>query len=241
MEILKIENLSKKFKNTVALSNINFSINNGEVTSIIGPSGSGKSTLLRLICNLEKTDSGSIIINKEYLLKDGKYNKDIRNIIRNIGMIFQEYSLFDNLTIKENIELAPKLVLNKTKDQTGQLSMDLLIKFNLLDKLNSYPSELSGGQKQRVAIARSIAMNPKILLLDEPTSALDIEAINNLVDIIEDFKKNNMTIIIVSHDIEFAKKVSNKLIFMDNSEILFETNNINEITNQRFINFINKQ
>ncbi len=241
MEILKIENLSKKFKNTVALSNINFSINNGEVTSIIGPSGSGKSTLLRLICNLEKTDSGSIIINKEYLLKDGKYNKDIRNIIRNLGMIFQDYSLFDNLTIKENIELAPKLVLNKTKDQTGQLSMDLLIKFNLLDKLNSYPSELSGGQKQRVAIARSIAMNPKILLLDEPTSALDIEAINNLVDIIEDFKKNNMTIIIVSHDIEFAKKVSNKLIFMDNSEILFETNNINEITNQRFINFINKQ
>ncbi len=243
MEILKIENLSKSYGAVKALQDINLNVEEKEIVSIIGPSGSGKSTLLRLISNLEKVDLGSVTINNEDLVKEGKYSKDSKKVIKNLGMIFQDYSLFDNLTIKDNIELAPLYVLNKTKEEAKEISTKLLEQVGLVDKLLSYPSQLSGGQKQRIAIARSLAMKPKILLIDEPTSALDIESINDLVKIIKDLQKENITTIIVTHDIDFAKKVSTRLVFIEDSSLLFDVKieDITTITDTRLINFINKK
>jgi len=243
MEILKIVNVNKSFGKVKALNNINLTIENNEVVSIIGPSGSGKSTLLRLICGLEKVDSGSIIINNNYLVKDGKYLNNSKTILKDLGMIFQDYSLFDNLTVKENLELALLYVLKLNKQEASEVAKEILSKFGLLDKLSSYPSELSGGQKQRVAIARSLVKKPKILLFDEPTSALDLEAIANLINIIRDLKNDNITPIIVTHDWEFAKRVSTRIVFLEKGNLIFSTqiNDLSTIKNERFSNFIKQK
>jgi len=242
MEVLKLDNISKNFKNTIAVSNVNFTLNENEVVSIIGPSGSGKSTLLRLICNLEQTKQGSIKILDKLVLKNGNYLKNNKDGYQYLGMIFQDFNLFDNLNVSDNIKLAPKLINKLSKDELTVLTTKLLKQVKLEDKIDDYPSNLSGGQKQRIAIARALAINPKIILIDEPTSALDVESVEDLISIINNLKKENITMLIVTHDVAFAKRVSTRLMFMDKSEISYDIKieDLNTIKEERILKFINK-
>lgn len=243
MKIIEINDVNKKFNDVIAVSHLNLCINDNELVTIIGPSGSGKSTLLRLISNLESIDSGSIKIFENYLVNDGIYgNKELlKKIESNIGYIFQDFNLFDNLNVKQNIELAPKVILKKNKNELDKISADLLKIVKLEDKLLAYPNQLSGGQKQRVAIARALAMNPKIILLDEPTSALDVEAIDDLVSTLNDLKNTGILMLVVTHDISFAKRIATRLVFMENATISFdfEVDKIDENSeyNERFWKF----
>ena len=193
--ILSINNLNVFYESFHAVQNISLSLNEREIVVICGPSGSGKSTLIRAIAGLEKADSGDIFINNK-LMNEKEVSKN--NIF---GMVFQQFNLFPHLSIIENITLP----LNKVK---------------IIDQKDKYPSKLSGGQQQRCAIARSLAMNPKIMLFDEPTSALDPEMINEVLDVMSDLASTGMTMIIVTHEMGFAKKIANKIIFMDNGEIV---------------------
>lgn len=228
MEILKVTNLCKNFGNTQVLKNINFSIKKGQVISIIGPSGSGKSTFLRCLHQLEDIDSGLIEIEGKKIVA-GKEFKDIiiskqekREAIKKMGMVFQSFNLFPHKTVLENIIEAP-IVVNKMKPEKAiKIAEELLIKVGLLDKLHNYPSQLSGGQKQRIAIARSLAMNPDIMLFDEPTSALDPELVGEVLKTIKGLTKEKMTMIIVTHEMSFAREVSDKVVFMDKGIILEE-------------------
>ncbi len=226
--LLEVNNLSKSFNQKEVVKDVSFSLNTKEVLSIIGPSGSGKSTLLRLIANLESIDNGSISILGESLTDASKALK--KKLYQNMGFIFQDFALFDHLTVKENIELSPKVVYKKNTFDLNFETKRLLKLVGLEDKETVYPNTLSGGEKQRIAIARALATNPKILLFDEPTSALDIKSIENLVSIMNTLKDNNIGIIIVTHDLSFAKQVSSRLLFMKNSSIIF-SKDINQESN----------
>lgn len=228
MEILKVTNLCKNFGNTQVLKNINFSIKKGQVISIIGPSGSGKSTFLRCLHQLEDIDSGLIEIEGKKIVV-GKEFKDIsiskqekREAIKKMGMVFQSFNLFPHKTVLENIIEAPIVVDKMKREEAIKIAEELLIKVGLLDKLNSYPSQLSGGQKQRIAIARALAMNPDIMLFDEPTSALDPELVGEVLRAIKELTKERMTMVIVTHEMSFAREVSDKIVFMDKGVILEE-------------------
>ncbi|MEQ2527570.1 amino acid ABC transporter ATP-binding protein [Bacillaceae bacterium CLA-AA-H227] len=246
MSIIHVSNIKKSFGNIEVLKNISFEVNKQEVVAVIGPSGSGKSTMLRSLINLERVDNGDIRINGDYLVKNGKYSnsQDVKKITRNMGMVFQHFNLFPNLTVIENLEIAPKVVAGKGITDVHNKSMELLEKIGLTDKKDVYPSKLSGGQKQRVAIARALMMEPEILLFDEPTSALDPELTGEVLKVIKLLAEERMTMIIVTHEMEFAKEVANKIIFMDNGYILE-----NGSTEQLFDNpqldrtkaFLNKQ
>ena len=215
--MIEIVNLKKKFNNQTILNSINFTINDGEKIAIIGPSGCGKSTFLRCINCLEDPDDGNIIF-------DGV---DIANPIVNInkvrekmGMVFQQFNLFNNKTVLENITLAPLMLKkDKTKEQIINQAYDLLEVINLKDKANVYPSTLSGGQKQRIAIIRALAMEPSVLLFDEPTSALDPEMVKEVLDLMKNIAKQNITMVIVTHEMNFAKEVADKIIFMNEGNI----------------------
>lgn len=215
--MIEIVNLKKKFNNQTILNGINFTINDGEKIAIIGPSGCGKSTFLRCINCLEDPDDGNIIF-------DGV---DIANPIVNInkvrekmGMVFQQFNLFNNKTVLENITLAPLMLKKeKTKEQIINQAYDLLEVINLKDKANVYPSTLSGGQKQRIAIIRALAMEPSVLLFDEPTSALDPEMVKEVLDLMKNIAKQNITMVIVTHEMNFAKEVADKIIFMNEGNI----------------------
>ena len=215
--MIEIVNLKKKFNNQTILNGINFTINDGEKIAIIGPSGCGKSTFLRCINCLEDPDDGNIIF-------DGV---DIANPIVNInkvrekmGMVFQQFNLFNNKTVLENITLAPLMLKKeKTKEQIINQAYDLLDVINLKDKANVYPSTLSGGQKQRIAIIRALAMEPSVLLFDEPTSALDPEMVKEVLDLMKNIAKQNITMVIVTHEMNFAKEVADKIIFMNEGNI----------------------
>ena len=215
--MIEIVNLKKKFNNQNILNGINFTINDGEKIAIIGPSGCGKSTFLRCINCLEDPDDGNIIF-------DGV---DIANPIVNInkvrekmGMVFQQFNLFNNKTVLENITLAPLMLKKeKTKEQIINQAFDLLDVINLKDKANVYPSTLSGGQKQRIAIIRALAMEPSVLLFDEPTSALDPEMVKEVLDLMKNVAKQNITMVIVTHEMNFAKEVADKIIFMNEGNI----------------------
>lgn len=215
--IIDFKNVDKYYGKFHALKDINLTINEGEVVSIIGPSGSGKSTLIRTINGLEKINSGQLIVTG-YDLADKK--TDINKIRKNVGMVFQHFNLYDNHTVLENVMLAPKIVLKRTDDENKNIAMKYLEKVGMADKIDSYPRQLSGGQKQRVAIARSLAMNPKVILFDEPTSALDPEMIQDVLDVMKFVADQGITMVVVTHEMGFAKKVSNRLIFFDSGKVL---------------------
>ena len=238
--MINVENLSKNFGNLKVLKNISTSINKGEIISIIGPSGSGKSTFLRCINKLEEPTEGHIYIDGMDLMDK---NTDINKIRERVGMVFQHFNLFPNMTVLENLTLSPTIVKKESKEEAEKYASYLLEKVGLSDKANSYPSQLSGGQKQRIAIARALAMKPEVILFDEPTSALDPEMIKEVLDVMRDLAKEGMTMIIVTHEMGFAKNVGNRILFMDNGEIIEDCSPkdfFENPTNERIKDFLNK-
>ena len=216
--ILEIKKLKKDFGNKKVLKGIDLQINKGDIVGIIGPSGCGKSTLLRSINMLEIPTSGEIYLEKEKI--DSNYN--LTKLRRKVGMVFQQFNLFNNLTVMDNIILAPTKLNIMTKEQAIKRARELLKEIGLEDKADYYPKELSGGQKQRIAIIRTLIMNPDIILFDEPTSALDPEMIGEVTELMETIAKEGMTMIIVSHEMNFIKNFTNRVIFMDNGKIIEE-------------------
>ena len=211
-ETIKVENLCKGFGELMVLRNINQHVNMGEVVSIIGPSGSGKSTFLRCLNLLEVPDSGKITF-EGVEITDKKI--DIDKHRQKMGMVFQHFNVFPNMTVLENITLAPVLEKKVPKEQAQEEAEELLKKVGLLEKKDEYPRKLSGGQKQRLAIVRAMAMKPDVILFDEPTSALDPEMVKDVLDVIKDLADSGMTIVIVTHEMGFAKEVSDRVLFMD--------------------------
>ena len=220
--MLKVRGLKKSFGSTLVLKGVDLDINEGEIVVIVGPSGGGKTTLLRLITGLEECQEGSIQIDGKSFFKDGKYaNKKTMNDIRkNIGLVFQNFNLFPHKTVLENIIEAPIRVLRENKENAINNAEDILNFLGLSDKANSYPCELSGGQKQRVAIGRALALNPKMICFDEPTSALDPSLTKDVANLIKSLSKNGMSMLIITHDMSFAKLVSNKILSMDSGVLI---------------------
>ena len=224
MSLLEVKNLKKSFDDNVVLKDISLSVEKGEVLAIIGPSGSGKSTLLRCITDLETEDSGEINF-------DGTF-----------GLVFQNFNLFPHHSVMKNITNAPLRVQKRKKDEVFEHARDLLKKMGLQDKENAYPCELSGGQQQRVSIARALAMNPDILFFDEPTSALDPELTGEILTVIRDLAAEHMTMVIVTHEMAFARNVADKIIFMDGG-VIVEQGTPEEVfssVNQRMKDFLGK-
>ena len=215
--LLQVKNIKKSFGELNVLDDVSFNVDKGEVLTIIGPSGSGKTTMLRCINGLEKINSGEIVIDGEHLNPN---SKDIHKIRENAGFIFQRFNLFAHLTVLDNLMLAQKIVKKRKESVAKEISMKLLEKVGMADKINSYPSQLSGGQQQRVAIARALAMEPKLLLMDEITSALDPELVNEVLEVVKELAESGMTMILVTHEMEFAKNVSSRVIFMDGGNII---------------------
>jgi len=238
--VINVENLSKNFGDLKVLKNISTTINKGEIISIIGPSGSGKSTFLRCINKLEEPTEGHIYIDGMDLM-DKK--TDINKIRERVGMVFQHFNLFPNMTVLENLTLSPIMVKKESKEEAEKYASYLLEKVGLSDKANSYPTQLSGGQKQRIAIARALAMKPEVILFDEPTSALDPEMIKEVLDVMRDLAKEGMTMLIVTHEMGFARNVGNRILFMDNGEIIEDCSPkdfFENPTNERIKDFLNK-
>jgi ABC-type polar amino acid transport system ATPase subunit len=217
--IVSIRGVRKSYGDLEVLHGIDLDVQKGEVILIIGPSGSGKSTLLRSINRLEHIDSGKILVDGQSV-SDPK--TDIRLVREEAGMVFQSFNLFPHLTCVGNIILSPMTVKKVSKAEATENALKLLEKVGLRDKADSYPDQLSGGQQQRVAIARALAMNPKVMLFDEPTSALDPEMIKEVLDVMTDLAKDGMTMLVVSHEMGFARAAANRVCFMDNGEIIEE-------------------
>lgn len=215
--LLQVKNIRKNFGSLKVLDNVSFDVNKGEVLTIIGPSGSGKTTMLRCINGLEKINGGEIIIDGDHLNPN---SKDVHKIRENVGFIFQRFNLFAHLTVLDNLTIAQKIVKKRKEKEAKEVAIDLLKKVGLSDKLNSYPSQLSGGQQQRVAIARSLAMDPKLLLMDEITSALDPELVNEVLEVVKELAIGGMTMILVTHEMGFARNVASRVIFMADSKIV---------------------
>lgn len=215
--ILEVKNLKKTFGDHVVLKDINTTITKGEVIAIIGPSGCGKSTFLRSLNLLEVPTSGHIIYEGNDLTEKGV---NVDKLRQSIGMVFQHFNLFPNMTIKKNITLAPTQLGLMSKEDADKKALELLERVGLLDKADSYPDMLSGGQKQRVAIARALAMNPEIMLFDEPTSALDPEMVGDVLNVMKELAEQGMTMIIVTHEMGFARQVANRVIFTADGEFL---------------------
>ena len=222
MALIEITNLKKSYGTLEVLKNITFNVEKNDVIAVIGPSGSGKSTMLRGLVHLEEINGGSVKIGDSYLVKDGVYPKaqDIKKITSKMGMVFQHFNLFPHLSVRGNLEISPKLLKTEPSKQITARANDLLLKVGLAEKADVYPASLSGGQKQRVAIARALMMNPDILLFDEPTSALDPEVTGEVLKVMKDLAEEHMTMIVVTHEMGFAREVANKVIFMDGGEIV---------------------
>lgn len=214
--MLEAKKIFKSFDGKEILKGINLKVEKGEKVIIIGPSGSGKSTFLRCLNLLETKDSGDIVFEGNMITE--KTNLD--EYRKNIGMVFQNFNLFNNMTVKENIMLAPTTLKLKSKEEAEKDAKKLLKKINLLSKIDKYPNQLSGGEKQRVAIVRALAMEPKIMLFDEPTSALDPEMVGEVLDLMKKLADDGMTMIIVTHEMKFAKEIGSKVIFMDEGKIV---------------------
>jgi ABC-type polar amino acid transport system ATPase subunit len=217
--IIVMDHVVKRFGKLVALNDVSLQVRRGEVLMIIGPSGSGKSTLLRCINYLEVPDAGSVVIDGIDLSK-GKAN--INKVREEVGMVFQRFELFPHLTVLENVCLAQIVVRGRSKQAAHRIGMDLLAKVGIPEKANAQPAQLSGGQQQRVAIARALAMQPKVMLFDEPTSALDPEMIKEVLDVIVDLAGQGMTLLCVTHEMGFARAVANRVVFMDEGQIMEE-------------------
>lgn len=218
--MIRVENVSKQFNKTRALKNVNLEVNKGDIISLIGPSGSGKSTLLRCIHGLEHVDSGKIYMDDEWMNPDDE--KKFRMQRNRMGFVFQHFNLFPNMSVLQNCKLAQVEVLNKTDEEAKKTALEYLDKVGLLEKKDAYPNNLSGGQKQRVAIARALCMNPDIMLFDEPTSALDPEMIKEVLEVMKDLGKQGMTMVVVTHEMGFARKVGTRVVFLDQGEIIEE-------------------
>ena len=218
--MIRVENVSKNFNKTHALKNVSLEVNKGDVISLIGPSGLGKSTLLRCIHGLEHVDTGKIYMDDEWMNPDDE--KKFRAQRNRMGFVFQHFNLFPNMSVLQNCKLAQVEVLNKTDEEAEKIALEYLDKVGLLEKKDAYPNNLSGGQKQRVAIARALCMNPDIMLFDEPTSALDPEMIKEVLEVMKDLGKQGMTMVVVTHEMGFARKVGTRVVFLDQGEIVEE-------------------
>ncbi|MEG0570513.1 MAG: amino acid ABC transporter ATP-binding protein [Oscillospiraceae bacterium] len=219
--MIEVKNLSKSFGDNLVLKNINYTINQGEKIVIVGPSGSGKSTFLRCLNLLEQPSEGEIWFENEQINAKGCKIDALR---RKMGMVFQHFNLFPHLTILENITLAPVTLKLQTKEQANKKAMELLERIGLPDKANTYPAMISGGQKQRIAIVRALAMNPDVMLFDEPTSALDPEMVGEVLELMKELANDGMTMIVVTHEMGFAREVATKVLFMDDGQIVEENN-----------------
>ena len=240
MEILEIKHLEKNFGKNKVLKDINFKVEKGQVVSIIGSSGSGKSTLLRCINGLEEKTSGDVIFEGKNIF-EGRV--DLRKIRTKMAMVFQSFNLYENLTVLENCTIGPIKVLKMKKEEAEELAKKNLEDVGMIKYQNARPRQLSGGQKQRVAIARSLTMKPDVMLFDEPTSALDPEMVGEVLDIMKKLAKRGMTMIVVTHEMEFARDVSTKVLFMDKGVILEEDspeNIFNNPKNQRTKEFLSR-
>lgn len=214
--LIRVQNLGKSFGNIHVLSGINVDIYKGDVVFVVGPSGSGKSTFLRCLNRLEEPTEGKIFF-EGVDITDKK--TDIDKHRQKMGMVFQQFNLFSNLTVLDNITLAPVIVKGVPKEQAEQEAMQLLGRVNLQDKARAFPSQLSGGQRQRIAIVRALAMHPDVMLFDEPTSALDPEMVGEVLDVMQQLAADGMTMVVVSHEMGFARKVANRILFMENGVI----------------------
>ncbi len=223
--MISLRDLHKTFHNASGsvevLKGIDLDIKKGEKVVIIGPSGSGKSTLLRCMNLLEEPTQGEVWFNGEQINKEGV---DIDKVRSQMGMVFQHFNLFPHLTVRKNITLAPMMINKETEDEANEHAEKLLNRVGLLDKIDSYPNQLSGGQKQRIAIVRSLAMNPKMMLFDEPTSALDPEMVGEVLRVMKELAEEGMTMAVVTHEMNFAKEVANRVLFVDDGRILEENN-----------------
>jgi len=218
--IVSVKEVTKSFPNgAVALSGLSIQVKQGEVVVLIGPSGSGKSTLLRCINGLERVDSGTITVDHIPLVWRKKILHAIR---RRVGMVFQAFNLFPHLNVLENINLAQRVVQGKKDQEARAVSLDLIRKVGLSDKATAYPRELSGGQQQRIAIARALALNPKIMLFDEVTSALDPETTGEVIDVMKGLARSGMTMLVVTHEMGFAREVGHRIVFMDKGKVVEE-------------------
>jgi len=222
MGIIEVSNLKKSYGTVEVLKQISFAVQPNEVIAVIGPSGSGKSTMLRSLIHLEEVQGGSIQIAGKPLVQEGTYVKtqEIRDITSRMGMVFQHFNLFPHLTVTQNLELAPLQVKRESVEEVRRRSSALLAKVGLSERAYALPSQLSGGQKQRVAIARALMMNPDILLFDEPTSALDPELTGEVLQVMKQLAEEQMTMIVVTHEMGFAKEVADRVLFMDGGEII---------------------
>ena len=217
--IIEVKELGKSFQNLEVLKSISFQVKKGEVVAIIGPSGSGKSTMLRCINQLEMPTSGDILFNGKSIFKE---KLDINQLRMKIGMVFQQFNLFPHLTLKRNITIGMTKLLKVSKEEADATAERLLELVGLSDKKDVYPSSLSGGQKQRIAIARALAMNPEVILFDEPTSALDPEMVGEVLQVMKDLAETGITMLVVTHEMGFAREVADKVIFLDGGYILVE-------------------
>lgn len=237
---ISVKNLKKNFGSLEVLKDISTDVYKGEVLCIIGPSGSGKSTFLRCLNRLEEASGGTIIINGQNIVDKGT---NINKVRENIGMVFQHFNLFNNLNIIENLTLAPNMLKKCSKEEASERAKKMLQKVGLEDKALSYPGQLSGGQKQRVAIARALCMEPDIMLFDEPTSALDPEMVGEVLQVMKDLAADGMTMVIVTHEMGFAREVADRIIFMDGGYIIEEGAPGELLANPkeaRTIDFLNK-
>ena len=240
--IIQVDSIGKTFDNgVVALKDFSLNVKRREVVVVIGPSGSGKSTFLRCLNGLEERDNGSIVIDGFPLDHHKKNRLEIR---KEVGMVFQSFNLFPHMTVKENINLAQKLVRKKPIQEASAMTMDLLAKVDITEKADSYPAQLSGGQQQRVAIARALAMMPKIMLFDEATSALDPEMIGEVLDVMKSLAREGMTMVVVTHEMGFAREVGDRIVFMEDGRLVEEShveqffNSPREERTQAFLNQI---
>ncbi len=238
--MIKVKNLHKTFENLRVLDGIDEHITPGEVVVVIGPSGSGKSTFLRCLNLLETATEGEIYVDDELITAP---KVDVNRVRQKMGMVFQQFNLFPHLTIMENITLAPVLLKKMTKEEAVKRGQELLERVNLAEKADAYPAQLSGGQKQRVAIARALAMDPEIMLFDEPTSALDPEMVGEVLDVMKDLAKSGMTMVIVTHEMGFAREVASRVLFIDQG-VIMESGTPEEVfgnpQNERTKNFLSK-
>ena len=239
--MIKVENIVKQFNDLKAVNDVSLDIKKGEIVCLIGPSGSGKSTVLRCINGLENPESGHIYVNDQLL--DEKNPETYKKLRSLMGFVFQHFNLFPNMTVLENLTLAPIQVMKKSKDEAEQIACQYLERVGLLDKKDEYPNKLSGGQKQRVAIARSLCMNPQIMLFDEPTSALDPEMVIEVLEVMQELANEGMTMVVVTHEMGFARTVADRVIFLEDGKIV-EENTAEEFfrnpKTQRAQDFLNK-
>lgn len=217
--VIQVQNISKKFGDLLVLDNISMDIDKGDCVCVVGPSGGGKSTFLRCINQLETVTSGNILIDGQDITDK---NTNINEIRKKIGMVFQHFNLFPHLTIRENLTLAPIKLLKMSKKDADDKAKTLLDRVGLYDKADTYPAMLSGGQKQRVAIVRSLMMDPEVMLFDEPTSALDPEMVGEVLDVMKNLAKANMTMVVVTHEMGFAREVAKRVVFLDSGKLSYE-------------------